>query len=88
MTCIASRGGALCIIPVQSQHRGRLFLPFADNDPKTAEILSKVILLPKTTRLRIQLSWSSYDRRRLALRTAYPFSSVTLREPAFTYDPG
>jgi HEAT repeat protein len=40
-------GGALCIIPVHSQHRGRLFLPFIDNDPKTAEIISKVILLAK-----------------------------------------
>ena len=38
-------GGALCIIPIHSQHRGRIFLPFVDNDPKTAEIVSKVILL-------------------------------------------
>ena len=38
-------GGAICIIPVHSQHRGRLFLPFVDNDPKTAEIISKAILL-------------------------------------------
>ncbi|GEM46917.1 DUF4132 domain-containing protein [Deinococcus cellulosilyticus] len=40
-------GGALCIIPVHSQHRGRIFLPFADNDPKTAEVISKVLLLAK-----------------------------------------
>ena len=40
-------GGALCIIPVPSQHRGRLFLPFADDDPKTAEVVSKVLLLAK-----------------------------------------
>jgi hypothetical protein len=33
-------GGSLCIIPVHSQHRGRLFLPFADDDLKTAEIIS------------------------------------------------
>jgi len=38
-------GGALCIIPVHAQHRGRLFLPFADDDPKTAEVVSKVLLL-------------------------------------------
>lgn len=38
-------GGAVCIIPVNSQRRGRLFLPFADDDPKTAEIVSKVLLL-------------------------------------------
>jgi len=40
-------GGSLCIIPVHSQHRGRIFLPFADDDPKTAEIISKVLLLAK-----------------------------------------
>jgi hypothetical protein len=40
-------GGALCIVPVHSQHRGRLFLPFADDDPKTAEVLSKVLLLAR-----------------------------------------
>jgi hypothetical protein len=40
-------GGALCVVPVHSQHRGRLFLPFADNDPKTAEIVSKILLFAK-----------------------------------------
>lgn len=40
-------GGSLCIIPVHSQHRGRVFLPFADDDPKTAEVVSKVILLAR-----------------------------------------
>lgn len=40
-------GGALFIVPVRSQHRGRIFLPFADNDPKTAELLSKMILLAR-----------------------------------------
>jgi len=40
-------GGHLCIVPVHSQHRGRLFLPFADNDPRTAEVMSKTLLLAK-----------------------------------------
>ena len=40
-------GGALCIVPVHSQHRGRLFLPFADDDPRTAEVISKALLLAK-----------------------------------------
>ncbi len=40
-------GGALCVVPVHAQHRGRLFLPFADNDPKTAEIISKILLFSK-----------------------------------------
>jgi len=45
-------GGAICIVPVHSQHRGRLFLPFADNDPKTAEIMSKVILLAQDDKIK------------------------------------
>ena len=40
-------GGALCVVPVPAQHRGRLFLPFADDDPKTAEVLAKVLLLAR-----------------------------------------
>lgn len=40
-------GGALCIVPVHAQHRGRLFLPFVDHDPKTAEVVSKVLLLAR-----------------------------------------
>jgi hypothetical protein len=45
-------GGALCIVPVHAQHRGRLFLPFADDDPKTAEIVSKVLLLARDAEIR------------------------------------
>jgi len=40
-------GSSIAIIPVHAQHRSRIFLPFADNDPKTAEILSKVLLLAR-----------------------------------------
>jgi hypothetical protein len=40
-------GGSLCVVPVEAQHRGRLFLPFADNDPRTAEMVSKVLLLSR-----------------------------------------
>ncbi|MBN1342093.1 MAG: DUF4132 domain-containing protein [Phycisphaerae bacterium] len=40
-------GGALIIVPVHAQHRGRLFLPFADDDPRTAEVLSKVLMLAR-----------------------------------------
>jgi hypothetical protein len=40
-------GGALCVVPVNAQHRGRLFLPFADDDPRTAEVVSKVLLLAR-----------------------------------------
>ncbi len=40
-------GGALSILPVHAQHPGRIFLPFAEDDPKTAEIVSKVLLLAR-----------------------------------------
>jgi hypothetical protein len=45
--CHKIASASLSIIPVHSQHRGRFFLPFLDDDPKTAEILSKVLLLAK-----------------------------------------
>jgi hypothetical protein len=40
-------GETLFIVAVHAQHRGRLFLPFADDDPRTAEVLSKVLLLAR-----------------------------------------
>lgn len=40
-------GETLFIVPVHSQHRGRMFLPFADDDPRTAEVMSKVLLLAR-----------------------------------------
>lgn len=40
-------GNAVCIVPVGAQHRGRLFLPFVDDDPRTAEVVSKVVLLAR-----------------------------------------
>ncbi len=45
-------GGTLVIVPVHSQHRGRIFLPFADDDPKTAEIMSKVLLLSRDSEIK------------------------------------
>jgi hypothetical protein len=44
--------GALYIIPIHSQHRGRIFLPFVDEDPRTAEIASKVLLLAEDHKLK------------------------------------
>ncbi len=44
-------GGFLCVIPVHNQHQGRLFLPFADPDPKTAEVVSKVLLLAEDRKI-------------------------------------
>ena len=36
-------GAQIALSVVPSQHRGRLFLPFVDDDPKTAEIITKVL---------------------------------------------
>lgn len=46
-------GGAMIpVLPVHSQHRGRIFLPFVDDDPKTAEIISKVLLFAEDEKIR------------------------------------
>ncbi len=45
-------GGALCIVPIDAQYRGRVFLPFADDDPRSAEVLSKVLLLVRDDEIR------------------------------------
>jgi len=39
--------GYVSILPVHSQQRGRIFLPFVDDDPRSAELLSKVLLLAR-----------------------------------------
>ncbi|MFL6560639.1 MAG: hypothetical protein ACJ8MO_31560, partial [Bacillus sp. (in: firmicutes)] len=44
--------GAIFIVPVHSQHRGRIFLPFLDEDPKTAEIVSKVLLFAEDNKIK------------------------------------
>ena len=45
-------GTVIPIIPVHSQHRGRIYLPFMDEDPKTIEIISKVVLLAEDNKLK------------------------------------
>lgn len=42
----------LFVVPVHSQHRGRIFLPFIDDDPKTAEIMSKLLLFAEDTKIK------------------------------------
>lgn len=50
---VHQEGGAMLhILPVHSQQRGRIFLPFVDEDPKTAEILSKIILLAEDKKIK------------------------------------
>ena len=45
-------GAMLNILPVHSQKRGKLFLPFVDEDPKTAEIMSKIVLLAEDKKIK------------------------------------
>ena len=45
-------GGAINVLPVHSQHRGRVFLPFIDDDPKTAEIMAKVLLFAQDDKIK------------------------------------
>ncbi|MBE6544253.1 MAG: DUF4132 domain-containing protein [Ruminococcaceae bacterium] len=46
-------GGAMIpVLPVHSQHRGKIFLPFVDDDPKTSEIISKILLFAEDTRIK------------------------------------
>lgn len=56
-------GKYLSILPVHSQHRGRLFLPFADDDPKSAEVMSKVLLLAKDNEIQDPTILSQIDRK-------------------------
>lgn len=42
----------LNVLPVHSQHRGKFFLPFLDDDPKTAEIVSKVLLFAQDKKIK------------------------------------
>ena len=37
-------GPMINLLPVHSQHRGKVFLPFLDEDPKTAQIVSEILL--------------------------------------------
>ncbi len=45
-------GTMINILPVHSQHRGKVFLPFADEDPKTAEIITKVLFLSEDSKIK------------------------------------
>lgn len=48
----AKEKGMIPVLAVPSQHRGRIFLPFADDDPRTAEILSKILLFAEDTKIK------------------------------------
>ena len=42
----------IAVLPVQSQGRGRVFLPFLDEDPKTSEIISKILLFAEDDKIK------------------------------------
>lgn len=47
------QGGAMIgLLPVYSQHKGKLFLPFVDDDPKTSQILSEILLLAEDSKIK------------------------------------
>ena len=45
-------GATIEVLPIHSQHRGRIFLPFIDEDPKTAEIMAKVLLFAQDEKIK------------------------------------
>lgn len=50
---IHQEGGTMInVLPVHSQQRGRIFLPFVDDDPKTAEVLSKIIFFAEDQKIK------------------------------------
>lgn len=45
-------GPMINVLPVHSQHKGRLFLPFVDDDPKTAQIISEILLFAEDRKIK------------------------------------
>ena len=56
-------GGAMIpVLPVHSQHRGKIFLPFVDDDPKTAEIISKILLFAEDDKIKDPMILSNISK--------------------------
>ena len=45
-------GPMIQVLPVHSQRRGRIFLPFVDEDPKTAEIITKILFFAQDEKIK------------------------------------
>lgn len=45
-------GHQINVLPVHSQNRGKIFLPFIDDDPKTAEIMAKILLFAQDEKIK------------------------------------
>ncbi len=50
--CHKAAQGMIHILAVHSAQRGRIFLPFADDDPKTAEIVTKILFLAEDAKIK------------------------------------
>lgn len=50
------------VLPVHSQHKGKVFLPFVDDDPKTAEIISKVLLFAEDYKIKDPMILSAISK--------------------------
>ena len=55
-------GAMISVLPVHSQHRGKIFLPFVDDDPKTAEIISKVLLFAEDNKIKDPMILSNINK--------------------------
>lgn len=44
--------GSISILAIHEDRRGRIFLPFMDQDPKTAEVISKIVLLAEDEKIK------------------------------------
>ena len=50
---IHQEGGPMInVLPVHSQRRGRIFLPFVDEDPKTAEVITKILFFAEDDKIK------------------------------------
>lgn len=45
-------GSVIYVIAVGSQQRGKIFLPFVDEDPKTAEIITKIVMFSRDNEIK------------------------------------
>ncbi len=50
--CHKAAQGMIHILAVHSAQRGRVFLPFVDEDPKTAEIVTKILFLSEDAKIK------------------------------------
>ena len=55
-------GTMIPVLPIHSQHRGKVFLPFVDDDPKTAEVISKVLLFADDGKIKDPMILSKINR--------------------------